>query len=63
MTYAIGKLEAALNISHLILITSSQRVREPIKKKVWKIPYLGGGSGPGHFPYFQKLKKKIISCV
>ena len=27
MTYAVGKLEAALNISHLILSTSSQRVR------------------------------------
>ena len=26
MTYAVGKLEAALNISHLILSTSSQRV-------------------------------------
>ena len=26
MTYAIEKLEAALNISHLILSTSSQRV-------------------------------------
>ena len=26
MTYAAGKLEAALNISHLILSTSSQRV-------------------------------------
>ena len=26
MMYAIGKLEAALNISHLILSTSSQRV-------------------------------------
>ena len=27
MTYAEGKLEAALNMSHLILRTSSQRVR------------------------------------
>ena len=26
MMYAVGKLEAALNISHLILSTSSQRV-------------------------------------
>ena len=26
MTYAVGKLEAVLNISHLILSTSSQRV-------------------------------------
>ena len=26
MTYAVGKLEAALNISQLILSTSSQRV-------------------------------------
>ena len=26
MTYAVGKLEAALNISHSILSTSSQRV-------------------------------------
>ena len=26
MTYAVGKLEAALNISHLILSTSSRRV-------------------------------------
>ena len=26
MTYAVGKLEAALNISHLILSTSSQRI-------------------------------------
>ena len=26
MTYAVGKLEAAHNISHLILSTSSQRV-------------------------------------
>ena len=26
MTYAVGKLEAALNISHLILSTRSQRV-------------------------------------
>ena len=26
MKYAVGKLEAALNISHLILSTSSQRV-------------------------------------
>ena len=26
MTYAVGKLEAALNISHQILSTSSQRV-------------------------------------
>ena len=26
MTYAVGKLEAALNISHLILSTSSQGV-------------------------------------
>ena len=26
MAYAVGKLEAALNISHLILSTSSQRV-------------------------------------
>ena len=26
MTYAVGKSEAALNISHLILSTSSQRV-------------------------------------
>ena len=25
MTYAVGKLEEALNLSHLILITSSQR--------------------------------------
>ena len=26
ITYAVGKLEAALNLSHLILSTSSQRV-------------------------------------
>ena len=26
MTYAVGKLEAAINISHLIFGTSSQRV-------------------------------------
>ena len=26
MTYAVGKLQAALNISHLILSTGSQRV-------------------------------------
>ena len=26
MTYAVGKLETALNISHLILSTSSQRI-------------------------------------
>ena len=26
ITYAVGKLEATLNISHLILSTSSQRV-------------------------------------
>ena len=26
MTYAVGELEAALNVSHLILSTSSQRV-------------------------------------
>ena len=26
MTFAVGKLEAALNISHLIFSTSSQRV-------------------------------------
>ena len=26
MAYAVGKLEAALNIRHVILITSSQRV-------------------------------------
>ena len=26
MTYAVGKLEAALNVRHLILSTSSQRV-------------------------------------
>ena len=25
LTYAVGKLEAALNISHLVLSTSSQR--------------------------------------
>ena len=36
-------------------------VREPVKnkknKKCGKFPTWGGGSGPGHFPHFQKLKK------
>ena len=26
------------------------------KKKMWKIPHLEGGSGPGHFPHFKKNK-------
>ena len=36
-------------------------VREPVKKKMWKIPYLGGGSGPGHFPHFKK--KWCLKCI
>ena len=24
------------------------------QKKMWKIPHLGGGSGPEHFPHFKK---------
>ena len=31
-------------------------LREPVKKKVWKITQLGWGSGPGHFPHFQNIK-------
>ena len=30
------------------------------KKKLWKIPHLGGGSGPGHFPHFKKKEKKVV---
>ena len=39
-------------------------IREPVKKKkkMWKIPLLGGGPDPGIF-HISKKKKKKKSCV
>ena len=52
--------KAKVKISPKGNIRNIQKIREPVKKKKkWKIPHLGGGSGPGHFPHFKKKKKKI----
>ena len=35
-------------------------IREPVKKKkMWKIPHLGGGPDPGIF-HISKKKKKVV---
>ena len=41
------------------MYNNDKGTRQKNKKKLWKIPHLGGGSGQGHFPHFYFKKKKI----